>query len=182
MLEDKILLWKFKLGSGEALARLYDKYERYLLTVACGLVNDVHAAEDILQDFFVSLAAGPEKVSLNGNFKAYMATCVANLTKNSLKRRAIAPASLSDEQTETCTSNTPCPAQTAISNELTAAINEALAKLPYEQREVVILHFYAGLKFTQIAKASDTSVNTIQSRYRYGMEKLRSLLDSEVIK
>ncbi|MBC8481304.1 MAG: sigma-70 family RNA polymerase sigma factor [Planctomycetes bacterium] len=70
----------------------------------------------------------------------------------------------------------------AIQEEETALLNRAMSQLPYEQREVIILHLQGSMKFTQIAKLRSTSVNTIRSRYRYGLEKLRSLLNSEVIK
>jgi RNA polymerase sigma-70 factor (ECF subfamily) len=61
-------------------------------------------------------------------------------------------------------------------------ISEAMVKLPVEQREVVTLHFEAGLGFRQIASIQNASINTVQGRYRYGMDKLRSLLDGEVEK
>jgi len=44
----------------------------------------------------------------------------------------------------------------------------------------VTLRFEAGMGFRQIARIQNASINTIQGRYRYGMEKLRSLLNSEV--
>ena len=47
MLEDKLLLWKFKRGSSQALERIYDKYETYLITVATALLNNTHTAEDV---------------------------------------------------------------------------------------------------------------------------------------
>ena len=179
MIEDKLLLWQFKRGSSKALARIYDKYERYLMTVATGLLNDVHSAEDILQDFFVSFAGSAEKIRLDGNFKAYLATCVANLAKNRLKSRQYAGVEL--EQDAQIESMAGTPAELAIRQEQNTILNQALAQLPYEQREVVILHVHGGMKFTQIARLRDTSVNTIQSRYRYGLDKLRTLVDSEVI-
>ena len=179
MIEDKLLLWKFKRGSSEALERIYDKYERYLLTVATGLLNDTHAAEDILHDFFVSFVKSPEKIKLNGNFKAYLATCVANLTKNAMKRRELGPTRLDDDNLFEAGSTN--PAMSAIQNENNAIINDALSQLPYEQREIIILHIHGGMKFTQIARFRETSVNTIRSRYRYGIDKLRSIVDCEVI-
>ena len=68
----------------------------------------------------------------------------------------------------------------AIQKEETGILNKAMSQLPYEQREVVVLHLQGNLKFTQIARLRSASVNTIRSRYRYGLEKLRSLLNSEV--
>ena len=56
MVEDKILIWRFKRGSREALQRIYEKYVVYLVTLATALSNDVSTAEDIVHDVFVSFA------------------------------------------------------------------------------------------------------------------------------
>lgn len=180
MLEDKLLLWKFKHGSSEALERIYDKYEVYLITVATALLNDTHAAEDVLHDFFVSFVKSADKVRLNGNLRAYLATCVANLARNRIKKMQLEPTALGDNNsTESVVSE---PVLLVIQEEETAILNQAISQLPYEQREVIVLHLQGDMRFSQIAKLRSTSVNTIKSRYRYGLEKLRSLLDSEVLK
>jgi len=82
MIEDKLLIWRFKRGSGEALCRIYEKYKRALLRIASALLNDSGAAEDIVHDTFVSLAQSAEKLKLDGNLKNYLATCVANRVRN----------------------------------------------------------------------------------------------------
>ena len=179
MLEDKLLLWKFKRGSSEALERIYDKYEAYLITVATALLNNTHAAEDVLHDFFISFVKSADKVKLNGNLKAYLAMCVANLARNRIKRMQLEPIALDDnDSTESAVLE---PDLLAIQEEETAILNQAISQLPYEQREVIVLHLQGDMRFTQIAKLRSTSVNTIRSRYRYGLEKLRSLLNSEVL-
>jgi RNA polymerase sigma-70 factor (ECF subfamily) len=173
MLEDKVLLWKFKRGSSDALEKIYDKYETYLVTVATALLNNTHAAEDVLHDFFISFVQSADTIKLNGNLKAYMAVCVANLARNRLKRKNIEPIALDDEVS--IESEDFQPELLAIQAEETAMLNKALSQLPYEQREVIALHLQGNMKFTQIAKLRGTSVNTIRSRYRYGLDKLRSL-------
>ena len=180
MLEDKLLLWKFKRGSSQALEQIYDKYETYLITVATGLLNNRHAAEDVLHDFFVSFVQSADRVKLSGNLKAYLATCVANLARNKIKRRQIEPAALNDDiEIESVALE---PESLAVKQEEASLVNHAMSQLPYEQREVIVLHLQGNMKFTQIAKLRGTSVNTIRSRYRYGLDKLKSLLNSEVIK
>jgi DNA-directed RNA polymerase specialized sigma24 family protein len=57
-----------------------------------------------------------------------------------------------------------------------------LIKVPFEQREVIVLHLYGEMKFREIATLQAVSLKTIQSRYRYGLDKLRSILNSEVEK
>jgi len=180
MLEDKLLLWKFKRGSGEALERIYEKYGNYLMTVAVALLNNSHAAEDVLHDVFVSFVKSADQIKVNGNLRAYLAVCVANLARNQIKRRQLEPVALNDD--DLVASAALQPDLMAIQEEETAHVNQAIAQLPYEQREVVILHLRANQKFTQIAALSSVSVNTIRSRYRYGLEKLRSLLNGEAMK
>ncbi len=180
MLEDKVLLYKFKRGSSQALERIYEKYETYLVTVATALLNNTHAAEDVLHDFFVSFVTSADKVKMNGSLKAYLAICVANLARNKIKRNQLAPTAL--DENEQIASTAFQPDLLAIQQEQTETLNLALSQLPHEQKEVIVLHLHGNMRFTQIAKLRGTSVNTIQSRYRYGLDKLRSILNSEVIK
>ena len=58
-------------------------------------------------------------------------------------------------------------------------MNDALSQISYEQREIISLHAQTGMKFKTIAELQNVSINTVQSRYRYGLDKLRSILDSE---
>ena len=179
MIEDKLLIWKFKRGSSDALSRIYEKYKNNLLKIASGLLNDTAAADDIVHDCFVSLAQSPEKLRVNGNLKSYLATCVANRVRNTnLARQRKATSGLNDASL--AVSNSKRPEQWIIAGERLRQLNDALARIPYEQREVVILHLQGEMKFRTIAKSQNVSINTAQSRYRYGLEKLRSILDSEV--
>jgi len=178
MLEDTLLIWKFKSGDSAALARIYDKYRKPLLRIATGLLQREHQAEDIVHDVFLWLARSPEKVKLQGNLRSFLATCVVNRVRNSNKvhRRQEADAPVIGAEA-------PKPSQPQrwlIASERRAVLNAALAQLPYEQCEVLVLHLQGQMKFREIAKSQAVSINTVQSRYRYGLEKLRSLLDGEV--
>jgi DNA-directed RNA polymerase specialized sigma24 family protein len=66
MIEDELLKWRFKRGSREALTRIYEKYVHLLLSVAMGLPNDPHEAEDVVQDVFVSFARGAHRFRSSG--------------------------------------------------------------------------------------------------------------------
>jgi RNA polymerase sigma-70 factor (ECF subfamily) len=52
-----------------------------------------------------------------------------------------------------------------------------MAQLPYDQRETIMLHHQAAMTFKTIAESQGISVNTAKSRYRYGLDKLRLILD-----
>ena len=67
-----------------------------------------------------------------------------------------------------------------IFTEQAGRLKQAVADLPDEQREVVLLRLTADMKFRDIAKLQQVSINTVQGRYRYGIDKLRSVLNGEV--
>lgn len=177
-MEDKILILRFKHGSTDALCRIYRKYEDTMLTVAAGLLGDVNAAQDAVHDVFVAFAQSPERLRLSGSLKSYLTTCVANLARDRL--RAARRHALSPQDAEPQADERTMPLSRAIEDEELCRLADALATLPYEQREAVILHLKADMTFEAIARARGLSINTVQSRYRYGIEKLRSMLNGEV--
>lgn len=180
MMEDKRLIWRLKSGDGAALTRIYEKYKNDLLRIASGLSSRRSVAEDIVHDVFVFLAQSPEQLKLSGNLKAYLATCVANRVRNS-NRAGQREQTTSFEENEPVTADSQ-PDRWIVRSEELDCLNNALAQLPYPQREVIVLHVQGGMKFRAIAKSQNVSINTVQSRYRYGLEKLRSVLDGEVEK
>jgi RNA polymerase sigma-70 factor (ECF subfamily) len=178
MIEDKLLVWKFKSGNNNALCRIYEKYKDNLLRLATALSNETSAAEDIVHDCFVSFAQSAEKLKVSGNLKSYLSTCVANRVRN-FNRTRKRQTTTSLNETELAVQKTTRPEKWIVENEQLRQLNNALARLPYEQREVISLHLQGGMKFREIAELQDVSTSTIQSRYRYGLDRLRSLLDKE---
>ena len=181
MLEDRILLWKFKCGNKDAFRLIYEKYADDLLTLAANLLDDKHDAEDVVQDVFISFVESIDWFRLTGSLKGYLATCVANRSRDYMrkgKRRRTAVENQS-QQSELITRG---PVQLAICSEQLEKLSNALTELPYQQRETIVLRLHGGMRFRQIARLNNVSVKTIQSRYRYGLEKLRSAMNGEVKK
>ena len=179
-MEDKQLVKQCKRGSKEALRRIYEKYKDYLLILAVGLVNNSSLAEDVVHDVFTSFVRDIEKFRLTGTLRGYLGTCVANRARNlnTLKQNT----NLESNLTEYEELNLNEPVSTIVYNEQLQQLNNALTELPYDQREIIMLHFQTGLTFQQIAKQQGISVNTIKSRYKYGIAKLRIIMNEESIK
>jgi RNA polymerase sigma factor (sigma-70 family) len=189
MLEDKLLILKCNRGSHEALQGIYEKYKDDLVTLAAALLIDVNLAEDVVHDVFVSFIESAHKFRLTGSLKGYLATCVANNARNKIKadKRHLTADIDEAEQPALNRSGTGSeyssnPENSAIFGEELRQLSWALEQLPFEQREVLILHSYSGLNFRTIAAQQNVSINTVQGRYRYAIDKLRSLLNSEVQK
>jgi RNA polymerase sigma-70 factor (ECF subfamily) len=173
-LKDKRLVHRLRRGDMDALQQVYHQYRDDLLTVAMSLLNDRYAAEDCVHDVFVHFAADPTDLQATRNLRGYLLRCVANRAKNHLARRRLQPASPIDEQD--CAGDGDCPTHRLMASEESTRVFEALAELPDEQREVITLHIHGQLTFREIASQLDLSINTVQSRYRYGIERLRTLL------
>ena len=181
MLEDKLLVWKFKHSSKEALCQIYEKYRDDLLRIAAALLNETSVAEDIVHDVFVVFVRSAKQFQLTGSLRGYLARCVVNRARNanlSRQRRQ----TVSMDNAEPIASDFRRPDQWIICSEEFTQLSNAMAVLPYEQREAVILHIQGGLKFREIAKLQGVTDKTAQSRFRYGLTKLRSILYSEVKK
>ena len=181
VMEDKLLIWKFKRGSREALRRIYDKYHGYLLKLAVVLTGDPDAAEDIVQEVFTHFAQSANRFGMSGSLKSYLITSTLNCVRNQHRdnrRRYVQ----SLDKAEHVPATVRRPDQWAVLSERLERLTGAMACLPYEQREVITLRMEANMAFRQIARLQKTSISTVNGRYRYGIEKLRSLLNSEVIK
>jgi RNA polymerase sigma factor (sigma-70 family) len=177
MLEDEWLKWKLRHGSPDALARVYEKYIDAMLTLAMGLVNHRATAEDVVQDVFLSFARSAKDLRAQGSLRSYLATGVLNRVRDCRRQR----------QRQTCrdakfcvSAEAPGPERAVILAEETTRLYQAVAELPDEQREVVLLRLKANLKFRDIARLQQTSIGTVLGRYRYGLDKLRSRLNGEV--
>jgi RNA polymerase sigma-70 factor (ECF subfamily) len=174
-IEDRYLVRQCQKGNRDALRRIYEKHRDYLLIVAVALSHDTHLAEDAVQDTFVAFAQNVALFRLTGSLRAYLAACAANRVRDlrraqrrSQEHLPDGPSAASDE-----------PGLTVAANEELERLSRALARLPEEQREVIVLRVHGRLRFRAIAAMQDASVNTVKGRYRYGIQKLRSILDSE---
>lgn len=181
MVEDKLLIFRFKQGRNEALRQIYDKYKVELLKLAVVLIGDVNMAEDIVHDVFVKFAQSADRIKLTGSLRSYLVTSVINGVRNRLRDNN-RHCKTNLERADLLTSSGRGPDQWAVLGEQLTHLSQALRQLPYEQREVICFRMEMDMTFRQIATLQSVSVNTVKGRYRYAIEKLRSLLNSEVEK
>jgi len=178
MIEDDLLKWRFRRGSREALSRIYEKYVHLLLSIAMGLLNDPHEAEDVVQDVFVSFARGATDFRLKGSLKAYLAASVVNRVRDRVRREQVR------RRDATGSSFAPLdlcePDEHLVYGERCRRLAAALAQLPCEQREAIVLRVKDSMKLKDIARLQGVSIGTVHGRYRYGLDKLRTLLNGEI--
>ena len=175
---DSLRMIRRKQVSRNALRDIYEKYRDSLLILAIALSHDVNIAEDAVHDVFVTFAGNFEGFKLTGSLKAYLAKCVANRVRDLMRKKRSQTSN--PQQVSPAQQDLSEPTRLIICNEQLRLLSSALATLPHEQREAIVLHIYGQMRFKVIAKSLGISVNTVKGRYRYGIRKLRSILNSEI--
>jgi RNA polymerase sigma-70 factor (ECF subfamily) len=157
-------------GRDDAFAALYDRYGRSLYRFAWTMLRSRHDAEDAVQEVFLGVARARNSIANVESLRAYLFSAM---------RHAAARLAAKQQSTVSAHEESLAPSAAGIDAELSAALERGLAALPAEQREVVSLKIDGELTFAEIATVLEISSNTAASRYRYALEKLRSLFNSE---
>jgi RNA polymerase sigma-70 factor (ECF subfamily) len=174
MLDDERLIAQLKHGDKEALRRIYMEYKDNLLTIATSLLHDTGAAEDVLHDVFVSFAAGVGRLRLRGSLRNYLIASVVNRIRDTFRKKRHPTVELGEAGQVAAESVD--PERSAMFSEESRRLTDALARLPFEQRETIVLHLNGRMKFKEIAQEQGIPISTVQGRYRYGLDKLRTIL------
>lgn len=154
------------------LERLYNDHAQALYAFALDLTRHEADAADILQEIFCRIAAKPALLAGVRDERAFLLRMVYTRVVDASRRRAVRQKFAGQERAAPLFAEAGDPDEAAFRENLAAA----LAALPEEQRAVVHLKLWQGLTFEEIAGTLDIPANTAASRYRYGLDKLRTLL------
>lgn len=155
-----------------AIVELYGAHYRSLVRLAMFLVHDVATAEEVVQDSFVALHSGLNRLRDSEKALAYLRTAVVNRSRSVLRHRVVVDR------------NAPKPAPDMPSAEHGAMalidrsdVITALRALPVRQREVVVLRYYGDLSEAQIASTMGITRGAVKSHTSRAMAALRSVLE-----
>lgn len=181
MVREKLLMIRFNRGDCRAVRDIYALHKDELVSLAAALLHDKTSAEDAVHDVFAKLIARQQTLKITKNLRSYLLTAVANAARQQYHSTKNDPKiSLDAENIPEIQTDNPADAA-VIAGEQKHLIAAALSALPYDQREVILLRHFSGLKLKAIASIQNVSNNTVQGRYRYGLDKLRSLLKKELL-
>jgi RNA polymerase sigma-70 factor (ECF subfamily) len=149
------------------VGRLYDAHGAALYRYALMVLADAGAAEDVVQQVFTSLLRSPANIE-DGFELHYLRRAVRNECYSTLRRSGrLRPSGRPMLE--------PVTGEEHIEERL--ALERAIRMLAPGQREVLHLHVFEGMTFREVAEAAGESINTIASRYRYAIQRLREMLD-----
>lgn len=152
----------------EDFSRLIELSQDQLVSYAFYRLGNRADAEDVVQDVYIHAFRDREKRRDITEIRAYLYRMTANQCNDVLRKR-------SRQHDEPTPQGVDVPA----ADDRLHAIVHLLDQLPDREAEVIRLRTWSELSFAEIAKVEKTSVPTVKSRFRYGVEKLRRLLASQ---
>ena len=158
---DEDLLKAFGAGDERAYARLYDRHRGPLHLYAARMLGDGEAARDLVQDVFLSLFERRAEARDVRSARAWLFTVARNRCLTRLRQRR--NRSRLDEQVAGGMPDA-SPAADEGDGEETRLVRRALAELPEEQREILILREYEDLSYREIAAIAQTTEGAVKSR------------------
>ena len=179
-------------GNQIAVSRLINNWYERIFNYALKFLGSQELASEVTQKTFISVYKNIYKLEDRSKFKSWVYTIVSNKCKEEFRRKKrwsiisfdqLLPKKEDEDspQWEVSRPRETNPEKTFMQNELGGIMNECIAKLPAEQREILIMKEYEGLKFREIAEILKISENTAKSRLYYGLDALRKILKEQNI-
>jgi RNA polymerase sigma-70 factor (sigma-E family) len=156
------------------VTKLYSLHYRALVRLAVLLVRDVPTAEDVVQDAFVAMDGGWQRLRDANSALAYLRQAVVNRSRSVLRHRTVV-----DKNLQQPPPDMPSAEHDALMLLERSAVVAALRKLPGRQREAIVLRYYADLSEAEVAAAMGISRGAVKSHTARGMAALRAELGQE---
>jgi RNA polymerase sigma-70 factor (sigma-E family) len=157
-----------------AVIELYSRHYPALVRLAAMLVRDVPTAEEVVQDAFVAMHEGWDRLRDAERALAYMRQAVVNRSRSVLRHRMVV-----EKNQQRPPPDPPSAEHGALALLERSAVVAALRDLPERQREAIVLRYYADLSEAEIAAAMGISRGAVKSHVSRGMAALRAALEQD---
>lgn len=158
-------------GHREAFSRLVERHQKLVFAVAYGIVTNTADAEDVTQDAFLTAYHKLPSLREGAKFRSWLLTIARNRASDILvKRRKEAPLEIVEIAA-------PDTTDAVADAELHALLRDRIGRLPVEHREILLLHYYAGLKVREIADQLEISTEAAKKR----LQRARDLLTQRML-
>ena len=166
---------------GELMSRYNDKLFNYIIRK----VGNMENAKDIYQNTWLKIAKSLPKYKDEGKFSNYLFFVATNASYDHFRKirkdnenlyfKPVSDEDGKNDQIESLRSNDLNPEEENINIETKTSVNDAINVLPENQREVILLRS-EGFSFREIAEMTNISINSLLSRYRYGIDKIKKMM------
>lgn len=175
------LMLRVREGDEEAFRQLVEATEDRLFGTIAKMLGGVEGSEDLAQRVYLRIWQARTRYERQAKFSTWMFSIMHRLVLNERRGRARRAAVFHSPRADE-TPNEPLspdfPSSNAAATELSAAIDEALAELPEEQRTAVVLRRYEEMPYEEIAEVLGTSVSSVKSLLFRTRQSLREKLSA----
>jgi RNA polymerase sigma factor (sigma-70 family) len=183
--DEAALVQRAQKGNLDAFNALILHYQTQVYNLTWHLLHDGAAADDATQEAFISAYKGLAKFR-GGSFRSWLLRIAANACYDELRRRKRRPTvswedfgDMDDEANPHLANGGALPEQTVQQQELRALLERTLAKLPEEQRMVIVLVDRMGLAYQEVADTLNIRLGTVKSRLARARTQMQQLLQEE---
>lgn len=180
-LDDRALMLRYQDGDVTAFEILYERHRGPLYRYLLRQVRHGPSAEDIFQEVWGRIIRSREGYRPSAKFTTYMYHIAHNCFIDHCRRSSRQPAgvSIDEEMSIEPVAGGKDPAAQAEIDDMTRRFKESLNELPAEQCDAFLLHEEAGLSLEEIGQVMGVGRETVKSRLRYAVAKLRKSLPAE---
>lgn len=187
---DSVII-KAKQGDQSAQGKLVQLWYKRIYNFGYKFFMDHDLAMEVSQKTFISMCRNLGSLQDTARFKSWLYKIAVNYCREEARKRKSGRALSFDTvwnreaedspRWESSSQRFDNPERQLQQSELADILQQALGELSEEQREVVIMKEYEGLKFREIAEVLNISENTVKSRMYYGLDGLKKILDRKNI-
>jgi len=170
---DEALMLRYQDGDDQAFALLYARHRGALLRFTRHLCHHAAEAEEIFQETWIAVVHARARYRPQARFVTWLFAIAHRRAADARRQRARKPTEAGLELDELPGSAATDPPQRALADARERALRLAIARLPFEQREVFLLRAEAGLGLRDIARLTRAQPEATKSRLRYALRALR---------
>jgi RNA polymerase sigma-70 factor (ECF subfamily) len=191
MMHSDTLVQRARKGEASAQSRLVELWYKRIYNYGFKFFTDHDLAMEVAQKTFISMYRSIHALNDSASFKPWLYRIAVNACREEARRRkpgrSVSLNDIHDPEAESSPAweaghhRHQDPERTLRQAELADLLHESLAELSEEQREVVLMKEYEGMKFREIADVLGVNENTVKSRLYYGLTGLRKILERKNI-
>jgi RNA polymerase sigma-70 factor (ECF subfamily) len=173
------LVARMRKGESDAFQLVMDQWQHRVYNFALRYSNDQHFAHEVVQKTFIQVFEKIDQLKDPSKLRSWLYRIASNNCCSEGRLKARHQYSGIEEKSGIGEIDPDTPAKRIEKKELTMMVKEVLQQIPADQRQVIIMKEYEGLKFREIADVLGESENTIKSRMYYGLDAMRKILLSK---
>jgi RNA polymerase sigma-70 factor (ECF subfamily) len=174
---DEDLMLRVKRGDAKPLSLLVRRYANSLLTFIFRINGNRHRSEELFQEAFLKVWKARRTYAYPRPFRCWLFGIAANACRAEHRRRPAPVTTLDHPVVQAVSASSRAPLDEAIAIETGSLVEQAIERLPDQQRTVVVMRTWSGFSYAEISQAIGSSESTVRSQMCQGLQAMRKFLE-----